>query len=288
MVLSGLPDQLAPLRSWLFPRRVYLQLEDQALTAMVLNGQRVAWLERVPLPDGLCVNGEPKAVEALGDLLGDLLVERGYAGARVKAVLPRTATAWRVIEWPDGTWPEHPELVVRQQQQDLDLPWSLQDADLLLDPLMGPQPRSLLVAVQRSLLEAWIEVFNQAGLALDGIEPLQCSLWRAVSSEVVLGEGVQLLLQLEPAQSWLLALADGQPMGEWSLPGVSQNQNLWEGLARWKERYGDVAGIVMATDPKIQAMLPELQKCFGCLICLLERPVEELPLWGLVHAEICK
>ena len=52
MVLSGLQDQLAPLKSWLFPRRVYLQLEDQAFTAMVLDGERVAWLERVPLPEG--------------------------------------------------------------------------------------------------------------------------------------------------------------------------------------------------------------------------------------------
>jgi len=171
VVLSGLEDQLAPLRSWLFPRRVYLQLEDQAFTAMVLDGESVAWQERVPLPEGLCVNGEPQAVEALGDLLGDWLVERGFPGARVKAVLPRDATAWRVIEWPDAAWPEHPELVVREQQQELDLPWSLQDADVFLEPLPGAQPRSLLVAVQRSLLEAWIAVCSQAGVALEAWRP---------------------------------------------------------------------------------------------------------------------
>lgn len=279
MVLSGLQDQLAPLKSWLFPRRVYLQLEDQAFTAMVLDGERVAWLERVPLPEGLCVDGEPKAVEALGDLLGDLLVERGYAGARVKAVLPRTATAWRVIEWPDASWPEHPELVVRQQQLELDLPWSLQDADLLLEPLLGAQPRSLLVAVQRSVLEAWIEVCNQASVALDAVEALPICLWRAVSPQIQAGEGVQVLLQLEPDQSWLLALDQGQPLGEWSMPVACDPEELSLALARWRRRYSPGAAIVLGGDPASAQAL-------GCPASGFAR-VEGVPaLWGLAEAEL--
>ncbi|MFM2172967.1 MAG: hypothetical protein RLZZ54_894 [Cyanobacteriota bacterium] len=279
MVLSGLQDQLAPLKSWLFPRRVYLQLEDQAFTAMVLDGERVAWLERVPLPEGLCVNGEPKAVEALGDLLGDLLVERGYASARVKAVLPRTATAWRVIEWPDASWPEHPELVVRQQQLELELPWSLQDADLLLEPLPGDQPRSLVVAVQRSVLEAWIEVCNQASVALDAVEALPICLWRAVSSQIQAGEGVQVLLQLEPDQSWLLALDQGQPLGEWLMPATSDPEELSLALARWRRRYSPTAAIVLGGDPASAEAL-------GCPASGTAR-VEGVPaLWGLAEAEL--
>ena len=58
------------------------------------------------------MNGQPTAVEALGDLIGDLLIERGFPGARVKAVLPRAATAWRVIAWPDARWPDQPEVEV--------------------------------------------------------------------------------------------------------------------------------------------------------------------------------
>jgi Tfp pilus assembly PilM family ATPase len=258
---------------------VYLQLEDQAFTAMVLDGERVAWLERVPLPEGLCVDGEPKAVEALGDLLGDLLVERGYAGARVKAVLPRTATAWRVIEWPDASWPAHPELVVRQQQLELDLPWSPQDADLLLEPLLGAQPRSLLVAVQRSVLEAWIEVCNQASLALDAVEALPICLWRAVSPQFPLGEGVQVLLQLEPDQSWLLALDQGQPLGEWLMPVASDHEELSLALARWQRRYSPAAAIVLGGEPASAEAL-------GCPASGFAR-VEGVPaLWGLAEAEL--
>lgn len=274
MVLSGLQDRLAPLKSWLFPQRVYVQLEDQAFTAMVLNGDRVAWLERVPLPEGLCVNGQPTAVEALGDLLGDLLVERGYAGARVKAVLPRAATAWRVIEWPGAAWPESPELVVRQQQAELDLPWTLKDADLLLEPLMGDPPRSLLVAVQREVLEAWIEVCSQAGVALDGVEALPICLWRAVNPQ--LGEGVQLLLQLEDQQSWLLALDRGQPLGEWPLP--PEGEPLAAALGAWAERYGPSGGVLIGSPTPLEPWL-------GCSLIPFEPPAGSAALWGLVAGE---
>jgi len=274
VVLSGLQDRLAPLKSWLFPQRVYLQLEDQAFTAMVLDGDRVAWLERVPLPEGLCVNGQPTAVEALGDLLGDLLVERGYAGARVKAVLPRAATAWRVIEWPGAAWPDSPELVVRQQQAELDLPWTLQDADLLLEPLLGDPPRSLLVAVQREVLEAWIEVCSQAGVALDGVEALPICLWRAVNPQ--LGEGVQLLLQLEDQQSWLLALDRGQPLGEWPLP--PEVEPLAAALGAWAERYGPSGGVVIGSPTPLESWL-------GCSLIPFEPPAGSAALWGLVAGE---
>jgi hypothetical protein len=63
VVLAGVQDRLAPLQSWLFPRRVYLQLEEQALVAMVLEGDRLVWHERVPLPEGVCENGAPVAGE---------------------------------------------------------------------------------------------------------------------------------------------------------------------------------------------------------------------------------
>ena len=76
-------------------------LEDSAIALLVRDGERIDWLEQVPLPEGLCRHGEPLLVEALGDLIGDLLVERGFAAARVRAVLPREAAAWRVLEWSD-------------------------------------------------------------------------------------------------------------------------------------------------------------------------------------------
>lgn len=286
MVLSGLQDQLAPLKSWLFPRRVYLQLEDQAFTAMVLDADREAWLERVPLPEGLCVNGQPTAVEALGDLLGDLLVERGFPGARVKAVLPRSATAWQVIEWPDAVWPDEPELVVRQWQEALALPWPLQHADVWFSHLSGAPARSLMVAVQRDVLEAWIEVCAQAGVALDGIEAEPMCLWRAVQPQLLPCCGLQLLLQLRADQSWLLAIEQGQPLGEWPLPPADEPDQLEAALALWRQRYTPRACIVLGADlGRDQQLLSQMPAWLSCPLRLFAHSDGEPSLWGLAAAE---
>jgi hypothetical protein len=286
VVLSGFQDQLATLKSRLFPRRVYVQLADQALSLMVLAGRQIEWFERVPLPEGLCVNGEPRATEALGDFLGDLLVERGYPGARLKAVLPRAAIAWRVIEWPDGAWPDQPELVVRQKQDELDLPWSLQDVDLWLEPLTDAPPRSLLVAAPRAVLEAWIAVCNQAGVALDGIEAEPLCLWRAVKPQLPPCGGLQVLLQLEAERSWLLALDQGQPLGEWCLPPVADEASLAQALGRWRQRFIPRAGIVIpADDRSLEPLLPLLRSWLGCQLRGVAHREGEASLWGLVEAE---
>lgn len=271
---------------------MYLQLEDQAISAMVLEGERIAWQERVPLPAGLCLNGEPLMVEALGDLLGDLLVERGYAGAHVKAVLPRAASAWRLIEWPEAAWPEQPELLVRQQQDELGLPWSLQDADVLLDPLLAEPPRSLLVAAQRSLLEAWIEVFSQAGVALDGLEALPICLWRAVAVKPQLAwqgrEGCLALLQLEPDQSWLLALDQGQPLGEWPLPVAHDHEALAVALQQWRQRHEPTTCLLLGPDSTVRELGEQLPVWLGCPVLPLEFPGGEAAIWGLAAGELAR
>lgn len=235
-MLSGVQDRLAPLQSWLFPRRVFLQLEDLALTALVLEGSRIRWLERVELPQDLCSEGVPQAPEALGDFVGDWLIERGFAGARVRAVLPRAATAWRVVEWPDGHSPDDPEPVLMQHLEALRLPWPLDHgadgADLRLADLGSSSPRALMVAVRRSVLEGWIEVFSQAGVTLDALEPWQVCLWRAVPHDG--STSLELAIALGAHQSWLLALKEGEPFGEWPLPAAQDPLLLISALEQWR------------------------------------------------------
>lgn len=283
MVLAGVQDRLAPLQSWLFPRRVYLQLEDQALVAMVLEGDRLVWHERVPLPEGVCENGVPVAVEALGDLLGDWLIERGCPGAHVKAVLPRAATAWRVVEWPDGQWPEQPELVVRQQQGELQLPWDLHDADLMLEPLNAATPRSLLVAAQRGVLEGWIEVFSQAGLVLDALEPLPICLWRAVQP-CLQGE-LEVLLQVEEQHTWVLAFDQGLPLGEWCWPPLAEPAQLEAALQAWLHRYQPTTGLLCGAASGDPASVEALKAWMPCPLQGVEPGDAPMALWGLVEGE---
>jgi len=137
--------------------------------------------------------------------------------------------------------------------------------------------------VQRGLLEAWIEVFNQAGVALDGMEPLPICLWRA--AEPQLGEGVQVLLQLEEEQSWLLALEEGEPLGEWSLPAASNAEQLKQQLALWAKHYNPALTVVLGDEDPNKPLLPHLGQWLGCDQVAVASQEAPAALWGLVRGD---
>jgi Tfp pilus assembly PilM family ATPase len=231
-VQERLQEQIGPLRAWLFPRRVFLQLEDKAITAMALEGRRIVWLERVVLPAGLCENGEPVRTDSLGDLLGDLLVERGYAGARVDAVLPPAASQLRLVQWPDGRWPDDPERMLALNEEQLALKTALQYLDLHLVDLEREVPTSLLVTVPSSTLDRWIEVFGLAGVSLDRMEaakPCVCRGLQPLLQEQRPGT-VCVVLQLEPERSGLLVLENDLPVYQRRLPGTGKPDALLDEL----------------------------------------------------------
>jgi hypothetical protein len=235
-LFSGVQDRLqvgiGPLKAWLFPKRVYLQLEDQAITAMALEGRRIVWLETIQLPVGLCENGEPIRTDSLGDLLGDLFVERGYAGARVDAVLPAAASQMRLVQWPEGRWPEDPERTLALHENQLRLRMPLGYLDLHIVDFKQEPPVSLLVTVPSSVLDKWIEVCLLAGLSLNRMEAAKTCVCRGLlamrSSVDVSGT---LVLQLEHHRSSVLLVEDDIPRYERRLPGVEQPQELQSELA---------------------------------------------------------
>ena len=224
MVLSGVQDRLAPWQAWLFPRRVYLEIQDQALTGLALEGDAIGWCETLPLPEGTITAGSPQQPEALGDLIGDWLIERGWAGARVRAVLPWQATAWRRLRWPVSA-PAQP--LADALPSDLGpqaLGGGLEQLDLCLEPGEGVD-EALLLAARADLLEAWIAVFAQAGLCLDGLEAAGVCCLRAAAASPA-----RVLLCAEAEQCWLVLLGGGWPRWQWRLPGPSQPADLIEAL----------------------------------------------------------
>jgi Tfp pilus assembly PilM family ATPase len=215
LVLAGLQERFQPLTTRLFPRRVLLVLEDEEILLMALQAKaappRGDVLRRVPLPRGACVQGLPTQKVAIGDLIGDLLVELGLNGAELVAVLPQAAATWRVVQWPFDEWPEDPEQALRQIDPDLGLSFPLGEAYINLTPLplpaRGGQPASLLVAAPKDLVQAWIDVFAIAGfdlLRLDAapvcdLRALEPLLDTAAATELlalldVRGPGAQLML----------------------------------------------------------------------------------------------
>lgn len=312
-VLSGVEERLAPLKTWLFPSRVFVQLDDRAITGFALDGQRLLWCERVPLPAGLCEQGEPRQVDSLGDLLGDLLVERGFAGARVEAVLPAAACQWRLVRWPDGGWPDDPQRLLAQHEAALELRAPLPYLDLHLVPLALAPPTTLTVAVSSQLLERWIEVFAQAGASLVRAEAAQLCVCRALAAlvpELLEAEAIA-LLQLEPQGASLLILEAGVPCYERSLPPLERGPALAQGLGRalqyWRQerRQAAVPRLLCHGSALPEGVdRAELAIALGCPVqvldplaggWLLAEPPPEgqqrppgaalLPLWGLLAGE---
>ncbi|MCS5706680.1 hypothetical protein NZK27_10800 [Synechococcus sp. FGCU-3] len=266
--------EFADLHTQLLAKRVVLELHDDGLRGAVV-GRGGSAIE-VPLPPGTCRQGQPHEIEAIGDLIGDLFLELGLAGAKVSACLPLQASRWKVVRWPEGLMPENGRIELRQRPPDLGIPWALNDVYLGVEPLLGSQARSLVVASPRALVDGWAEVFELAGLQLQRLLPAQACEWRVLAGlgpEVAEGEELW-LLEIERTRSRLWLVVDGRPVADWSLPGNSLRDGLdpqlgdelqrcrrfWRqhngGLApqRWLA-YGDEERLA-AAEPDLQQLLP--------------------------------
>jgi len=184
-----------------------IELQDQRLLIQPLKGGTEL---DIPLPEGLCEAGLPTQVVALGDFIGDLLVEQGWVKAQVVVALPLEGAVLRVVEAPQCTTAQTLREELEGQEQLLRLPFALAQADLdlqLLDPQRG---RWLLVAARQAVVEAWLQVFDQAGAELKRLEPVQLS-WMAVA-EAMRPTGLLLVQRVEAASCQLFAVIDQEPL----------------------------------------------------------------------------
>lgn len=217
MVLAGLQERWRPLQARLFPQQVLLEITDALILGQGLKGGRPLPLSiEAPIPAATCRKGRPLQVPALGDFIGDLLLENGWIDAHVLAVLPRIASTWRVLEWPGGVWPEDPVTSLRLMDPDLGVRLPLDDSYLDLQPLPGRPELGLLVAAPKAVVDGWVEVFSIAGVALDRLEPQQACVLAGLAPQLREAESDELivLLQPEPHLCSLLLLRNGEPVYE--------------------------------------------------------------------------
>jgi Tfp pilus assembly PilM family ATPase len=263
LVLSGVQDRLKPLKAWLFPPRVLVELEERwmVLSAFPTRGgsHKAQLLQRVPLPAGSIVAGEPRRPEALGDLLGDLLLEQGLGGVNVVASLPILATHWRVVQWATPGWPASPEKELEALSPDLGLYYPLSVAYLSTLPLPRSRPEdpatSLLVATRRSVVQAWIEVFSLAGVGIERLDAAQISEWRALEKvlEQVPSDGLYVLVDLYEGGTRVVLYRHGIPEYEQTLQGagrpvqVDSNEELLQRIQRcvgyWREQDASITSV---------------------------------------------
>lgn len=248
MVLAGLQERLRPLTARLFPPRLLLVLEDEQVTLMHLKGATHpptgTLLRTVPLPRGTCSGGQPQQKAALGDLIGDLVVELNLMGAEVVAALPAAACTLRVVEWPYDDWPEQPDLALRELNPDLGLPFPMTQTYITLGPLPSRDPSrpptSLVAIGQRAMIQAWVEVFSIAALDLVCLEPAQVVTLRALDPLIAAAPAGELmvLLELRGDSADLLLVRDGIPEFSRRITAgaMSIERELRTCLAFWQRR----------------------------------------------------
>jgi Tfp pilus assembly PilM family ATPase len=200
LVLAGIQAQWRPLRALLFQQAVLLDLSDpQVLMGQALNRGKPrgeAW--SAPIPARTCREGVPVALDALGDFIGDLLLEHSTPDAALVVALPWEAAHWRVVEWAEGSQPEEAAEELRERQVDLGWPFSVEDASLDVQPLANAPGCSLVVGMSLDALESWIEVFAIAGGSLRHLVPAQVCQQLAISAKLQASGEEELLALVQP------------------------------------------------------------------------------------------
>lgn len=271
-MLAAIEAQWRPLKALLFPQAVLLDLSDPEL----LLGQSLrrgkpggeAWL--APLPARTCSDGVPVALDALGDFIGDLLLEHSSPDAALVVALPWEAALWRVVEWPEGSQPE--EQVVdelRERRVDLGWPFSLEDASVDVQPLAGAPGCSLAVGMSLDALESWIEVFAIAGGTLRHLIPAQVCQQLALAAMLEASSEDALVALLQPSrrQCRLVVWKAGVPEFQRSLPidPVDLPPALDQALRFCRHRLGAAS---------VRLLLDETADGAGAIRQLLEQPLD--------------
>lgn len=291
MVLAGIQDKWRPLRAQLFPQLVIIDLSEQLVIGQsVKRGKPQEPIWSAPIPARTCRGGVPQLQEAVGDFLGDLLLEHGGMQAQLVVSLPRQASHWRVVDWPAGQQPGDSIDDLRELNPDLGWPFSLDQAYLDVHPLPGLSSSSLVVAAERAAVDAWVEVFAIAGGMLQHLVPAQvCLMWglRDVLEETPAGTLVVLLQPLDH-QTNLIVWNQGVPEFERMLPGPMADliPALRRSLDFYRSQQGSQAPlrVVLAEPVEDQALL---EQALGQEVELIEHDgFGSLGLQGLATLEL--
>lgn len=222
MVLAGIQEKWLPLRAELFPQIVLLDLSHpQLLIGQALKGGKpVEPLWTAPVPARTLRDGVPIVRDALGDFIGDLLLEHSRPYTGLVVALPRVLGQWRVIEWPRGPEPSDPVAAMRARGADLGWSFGLNEAYVDVQSLPGAGSCSLLAGASRQAVEAWIDVFAIAGGSLRHLFPSQVALMAALQPELEQAQPGELVALLQPTTSdcQLVVWRDGIPEYERILP----------------------------------------------------------------------
>jgi hypothetical protein len=274
-VLAAIQAQLRPLQMELLSRLMLLDFSDpELLIAQAFRRGRPdpeTWT--APVPPRTCRQGVPVALDALGDFIGDLLLEHSAPDVGVVVALPRQVSHWRLVEWPDGIEPEEPAELLREQAVPLGWPFAPAAAALAVHPLDEAPGCSLVVGTPQPSLDAWIEVFAIAGCELRHLVPSQACLHMALQPLLDRADPDGLVALLQPVEEAcdLLVWRDGVPEFEQRLPleAAAMIPALQRALEFCRGRFGD--GDVRLLQAESLEQAPALEECLDLPVELVDR-----------------
>ena len=221
-------------------RRVVLAADDRVLI-LVWWDQGEEQLIQTDLPPDLIQQGLPLQRNVLAEMVADLLVDQSLSphSVELELLLPLPSCQWRLLDGAAGLE------VTSLRRLSPDLNWSLQWQESYLTlKSMVERESSLLVGVDRVMLQAWIETVALADVGLRQAEWLLVAAWRGLQAlnDDLQGEWIWLIEHL--GQWRLVVLCDGLPELDVSLQ-TSQVEPLREEvlffLDAWDEKRHQVA-----------------------------------------------
>jgi Tfp pilus assembly PilM family ATPase len=168
----------------------------------------------------------------------------------------------------------------------------LDDAYVDVQPLPGNTSSSLVVAANRSVVEAWVEVFAIAGGTLQHLLPAQVCLMGALSDELRATPASTLVALLQPLdqQTILTLWRQGVPEFERVLPGAMPEllPALQQSLDFYRSHHAPKASIRLLLSESMPD-LEGLEQALGLEIELVELDsFGSLALQGLASLELAQ
>lgn len=187
-------------------RPVLLSVSDQGLICCWPDKQQ--WLQRSgSWPAGSCRDGVPLQRELMAELLADLLLDSDVVGAQVVLCLPLAAANWRVLE---GRSLQELQALEdpRSLLSGLDWPDDLQASYLAFDACAESV---IATSVQRSLLQAWVDVVEQADLPLHRVDWCLAAAHRSIQRLTTSSTAALAWLIVEASVARLVLIRDSVP-----------------------------------------------------------------------------
>lgn len=292
-MLAGIKERWRPLRAELLPRVVLLDFTDPRMLVGqgLRHGRPQEPIWRAPVPARTLRDGAPIAADALGDFVGDLLLEHNAPDASLVVALPRQACEWRLISWPAGVGPEDPIEALRQLKPDLLLPYPLAAASFDVQPVPGREGWAVMVAAPRTTVEAWIDLFAIAGSSLRHLLPSQACQMLALREDLEAMVPGELVAVLQPISNECLldVWLEGAPQFQRRLPLEAPLlvPALQRSLAFCQDRFSTASTRLLLTDD-LEASA-DLEQALGLELETVERGgFGTVVLAGLAEAELVR